>query len=263
MQDIVNKILSRLRGQPEEKTLTEDIPEEEKLPTYSPPTLKAFLQIIKNTPMSVLSASDRVILASAISFREKKVSDIMLPREKITFVYEHDFLGPLMLDKLFQTGYSHFPVLSSDGKQVIGIIHTASLNSLEIRANERAGKYVDERVYYLRNDYTLDQAMAAFLRTNSFFYMVVNNQGKTVGLLTYKMLVRALLGYEPNDDFDGDSNLAAIMKRPSNTATSSQPSSSRQSSPYTDQEADESEHKTPQHSDKQSPQSASESTEEP
>ena len=220
MRDIVNKILERFRGQPKDveevkEEVSEEVetPEKEELPTYSPKTLEAFLQIIKNTPKDVLSDQDRTILASAISFRDRKVGDIMLPREKITFVYEHDFLGPLMLDKLFQTGYSHFPVLSSDGRKVIGIIHTENLNSLEIRANERAGKYIDEKVYYLRNDYTLDQAMAAFLRTNSFFYMVVDPQGKIVGLLTYKMLVRHLLGYEPTDDFDGDSSLAAIMKR--------------------------------------------------
>lgn len=225
MRDIMKKLVKNLdpkleryreKPKPEPEPELAEKSEGEKLPTYSPKTLEAFLQIIKNTPFDVLSKEDRSTLASAISFKDRRVEDIMLPRPKITFVYEHDFLGPLMLDKLYQSGYSHFPVLSSDGRQVIGVLHTASLNSLEIRANERAGKYLDDKVFYLRTDYTLVQALAAFLRTNSFFYIVVNGQGKTVGLLTYKMLVKELLGYIPEDDFDDDSSLAAVMRRHNN-----------------------------------------------
>lgn len=201
--------------QPLEEPSKEEVVEEkvELLPTYSPPTLEAFLQIIKNTPLDVLSKDDRATIASAISFRERKIESIMLPKNKITFVYEHDFLGPLMLDKLYQSGYSHFPVLSSDGRKIIGILHTAQLNSLEIKNTERASAYVDPKVFYLRGDYTLEQAMAAFLRTNSFFYIVVNNQGQVIGLLTYKMLVVQMLGYEPSDDFADDSDLALVSRR--------------------------------------------------
>lgn len=213
MQEFMKKLVKNLDPKLERYRETVSQKDEDKLPTYSPKTLEAFLQIIKNTPFSVLSREDRTTIASAISFRDRKVSSIMLPKNKITFVFEHDFLGPLMLDRLYQSGYSRFPVLSSDGRQVVGVIETKKLNSLEIRANDRASSYMSKTVYYLRDDYTLEQAFAAFLRTNSFFYIVANDQGQVVGLLTYKMLVTQLLGYEPEDDFSSDSNLAAVMKR--------------------------------------------------
>ena len=157
----------------------------------------------------------KIYLASALSFRDRTVGSIMLPKEKIVFVNEQDFMGPLMLDQLYQSGQTHFPVTSKDKKQLVGVIHTSALNSLDIKSseNDRAKKYVDSTIYYLRDDYTLEQAMAAFLRTNSFIYIVIDQTGKIVGLLTYQMIVTNLLGYEPKDDFDGDTSILAVMKR--------------------------------------------------
>lgn len=187
--------------------------EPEPIPPYVPESLEDFIGVMKRTPQQFLSGKQRALIAACMSFADRKVSEIMMPRSEITFVYEHDFLGPLMLDKLYQSGSSHFPVLSSDGHQIVGLIHTDQLNSLEIKNTDRAAKYLDKKVYYLREDYNLEQAMAAFLRTNCFFFLVIDKSGQLVGLLTYKMLVAYLLGYVPKDDFSDDTSIAAVMKR--------------------------------------------------
>lgn len=187
--------------------------EPETPPPYVPQSLEDLIGVLQRAPQNILSGKQRALIAACMSFGDRKVSDIMMPRAEITFVYEHDFLGPLMLDKLYQSGSSHFPVLSSDGHQVIGLIHTDQLNSLEIKNTDRASNYVDKKVYYLRADYSLEQAMAAFLRTNCFFFLVIDKSGQLVGLLTYKMLVAYLLGYVPQDDFCDDTSIAAVTKR--------------------------------------------------
>lgn len=187
------------------------IPEEQ--PPYVVKDLNDLIGVLKRAPKEVLSGKQRALIASSMSFSEREVSEIMMPRSEITFVYEHDFLGPLMLDKLYQSGSSHFPVLSSDGHQVIGLIHTDQLNSLEIKNTDRATKYLDKTVYYLRADYSLEQAMAAFLRTNCFFFLVIDKNGQIVGLLTYQMLINYLLGHVPYDDFEEDTSISAVMKR--------------------------------------------------
>lgn len=208
--------------------------EPEELPPYVPTSLEDFIGVMKRTPKEYLSSKQRALIASSMSFAERKVSDVMMPRSEITFVYEHDFLGPLMLDKLYQSGSSHFPVLSSDGRQVIGMIHTDSLNSLEVKNTDRATKYLDKKIYYLREDYTLEQAMSAFLRTNCFFFIVIDQSGQLVGLLSYKMLVGFLLGYIPHDDFLEDSSISAVMKRnlrPAGIAPQLAPASTEATSP--------------------------------
>ena len=186
---------------------SDDIPE-----IFLPETEEDLVWVLKKLPKSVLSDSDREKIMSAMSFSSKRVSDIMLPRAEITFVHVNDFMGPLTLDKLYKSGYSHFPVLGVKG-EIAGIIHTKSLNSLEIKDTDRAASFLDKKVYYMRDNYSLNQALAAFIRTNSYFFMVINSDGQVVGLLTLKSLLKKLLGEVPEDEFAGDDDVMAVAKR--------------------------------------------------
>lgn len=179
---------------------------------FLPETEEDLVWVLKKLPEDVLKSSDREKIMAAMSFSAKKVRDIMLPRAEITFVHVNDFMGPLTLDKLYQSGFAHFPVLDVKGG-IAGIIHTSSLNSLEIKDTDRAASFLDKKVFYMRDDYTLTMALSAFLRTNSYFFMVVNHDGQVVGLLTLKMLISRLVGQLSEDDFSEDKNVMAVAKR--------------------------------------------------
>ena len=177
-----------------------------------PQTKDELVEILSRAPKSVLSTRERNVIAAAMSFQSRPVSDLMLPAADITFVHENDFLGPLMLDKLYKSGYNHFPVKNTTG-QIVGVLHTESLNSLKIRETDRAKEYLDKKLYYMRDDYSLEQAFAAFLRTNCFFFLVVNRHADLVGLFTYKMLAEYILGRVPKDDFERDQDITAVARR--------------------------------------------------
>ena len=179
---------------------------------YLPETEEDLVWVLKKVPKNVLSEADREKIMMAMTFSDKKVRDIMLPRGEITFVHINDFMGPLTLDKLYKSGFSHFPVLDTKGG-IAGIIHTKLLNSLEVKDTDRAASFLDEKVYYMRENYTLSEALSAFLRTSSYFFMVVNSDGQVVGLLTLKMLIKRMLGELPEDDFDNDDDAMAVAKR--------------------------------------------------
>lgn len=188
-------------------------PEEPVVPEiFLPETEADLVWLLKKLPETVLKKVDRQKIMMAMTFSRKKVRDVMLKREKITFVHINDFMGPLMLDKLYQSGYAHFPVIDKKGG-IAGVIHTSSLNSLKIKDTDRAASFLNHEVYYMRDDYSLTQAMAAFIRTNSYFFMVVNYGGQVVGLITFEALVEKLLGELPEDDFTADDNLMAVAKR--------------------------------------------------
>ncbi|MBQ3310209.1 hypothetical protein IJG73_02095 [Candidatus Saccharibacteria bacterium] len=177
-----------------------------------PQTAEELVEILRLTPKNVLSTRERNIIAAAMGFQSRPVSELMLPASEITFVHENDFLGPLMLDKLYKSGYDHFPVKNTTGK-IVGVLHTELLNSLKIRETDRAKEYLDSKLYYMRDDYSLEQAFAAFLRTNCFFFLVVNKHAEIVGLFTYKMLAEHILGRVPKDDFDRDQDITAVSRR--------------------------------------------------
>ncbi len=204
MTRVANFLIPRLEKYREQK---EEIPE-----IYLPETEEDLVWVLKKLPESVISHADKEKIMMAMTFSDRKVRDIMLPRTEITFVHVNDFMGPLTLDKLYKSGFSHFPVLGIKG-EIAGIIHTKSLNSLEIKDTDRAASFLDTNVFYMRDNYTLFEALSAFLRTNSYFFMVVNSDGQIVGLLTMKMLLKRLLGEVPEDDFSDDDNVMAVAKR--------------------------------------------------
>lgn len=179
---------------------------------YTPDSIDDFLALLKRTPRSVISQRERHVIATIMNFPTTRVSEIMLPPSAITYVKDEEILGPLVLDRLYRSGFQHFPVIDHD-RRIIGLIHTTALNSLEIKKTSRASEILDPKVYYLRDDYTLNQALAAFLRTNCYFFLVIDRFERTVGMLTYEMIVDYLLGETPSDSFDRDSDRLAVAKR--------------------------------------------------
>lgn len=179
---------------------------------FTPNSVAEFLDLLKNTPRSVLSQQEREIIANVMRFGDQHVSDLMAPKSAIVYVKEDEVLGPLTLDRLYRSGFQDFPVLNNK-REIIGVIHTTALNSLEIRESTRAVDLLDPKVCYVRADYTLYQALAAFLRTNSYIFLVVDRYESIIGMLTYQMIVDYLLGKIPTDDFEQDSNRLAVAKR--------------------------------------------------
>ena len=168
--------------------------------------------ILKRTPASVLSDEERELIIAAMTFNERRVKDVMLPKSKMVIVDKDEMLGPLVLDKLYKSGLSHFPVKDKSG-EIIGVLHTELLNKLKIKETDTAEKYMDSQVYYMRNDYTLEQAIAAFLRTNCYFFIVVDKTTRVVGMTSFEGIIKMLLGYIPTDTFTGDGNMKTVANR--------------------------------------------------
>lgn len=162
-------------------------------PKYSPKTFKEFIELLQRTPKSVLSDADRDRLAAVMSFESKKVQDLMRRREDMIFVYEKDFLGPLMLDKLYHSGSTHFPVVDHQN-HVKGIIHTEALNALEIKKADRAEKYLSQDAHYLHTSDSLRFAAEEIIRLDATYFMVLDKHEELAGFLTLEILLDYLIG---------------------------------------------------------------------
>ena len=158
-----------------------------------PQTEVEFVEMIKRMPETALSREGRRRLAAVMSFDEKKVKDLMVPRGKMQFVKENEVLGPLVLDKLYKSGLTSFPVVD-ERDEVVGIIHTEALNALEVREAEAAAKYLDPQVQYLRTNDSLMEAVEKMEQTGKYYYLVKAENGLVVGCLTVGMVLEFLLG---------------------------------------------------------------------
>ena len=187
--DLIRKIIKWLDPKLEKYRQKPDI----KPSKYTPKNLEDFIDILRRTPRNILNQQDRNRIAAIMSFNERHVKDLMAPKSQTPFVSNKEVLGPLVLDKLYQSGFTQFPVTDGRGK-VIGIIHTEALNTLEIKKTDRASKYLDPAVYYLHDTDSLQFAIEEIERTGSSYFLVLDTSDQTIGCFTTQILLDYLLG---------------------------------------------------------------------
>lgn len=158
----------------------------------------------------VVGENERLLLAAALSFPEKKVDSIMTPRSVIDFIKGSEFLGPLVLDELHALGHSRLPVIDEDLDHVVGVLHLRDLLSLDVRRSATAEKVMEKKVFYIRHDDTLEHALAAFIKTRHHLFIVINENRETVGLLTLEDVMESLIGRRIVDEDDVHADLRAV-----------------------------------------------------
>ena len=163
-------------------------------PKYTPKSLADFIDVLKRTPKNIISDQDRTRIAAVMSFDDRTVADLMVKKSDMIFVKTTDILGPLVLDKLYKSGFTNFPVVDSRDK-VKGIINTDALNTLEIKKTDRADKYLTKEFDYLHSDDSLPRAVEQITRTGSQYFLVLDSTDSLAGFFTVEILLNYLLGH--------------------------------------------------------------------
>lgn len=184
----------------------------EKKAPYVPQTPKEFIGVLKRTPESILPGNQRNLIAGVMTFDQIPVSEIMTERSDIMFLNESDFLGPLLLDKMFKTGDTHFPVLDKDGN-VFGYVNTEDIDPLKITEDQPLDQFINKKVYFARADYSLQMLLATFLRSDCTYCVVINKEEHVVGAVTMDTLIAVLFGHHIRDTFSSDDNIKAVASR--------------------------------------------------
>lgn len=151
----------------------------------------------------ILTADEKRLIKHGLHFGSIRVSDVMTPAGAIDKIAKSEMLGPLVLDDLHQTGHSSFPVIDKDIHHVVGILHIRDLLVVNSgKSSTTAEKSMEPHVHYIRENQTLDYALAAFLRSHTHMFIVVNDQHETVGLLTLEDVIEKLLGRRVSTSLD-------------------------------------------------------------
>ena len=183
-----------------------------KVKPFRPETEQELVAVLKRTPKDVLSDEKRNLIAGAMTFDQISVANVMTPKNDMTFLHEGDFLGPLLLDKLYKTGADCFPVLNKD-KQVCGLVYTDEIDPLKIEEDQPIDKYINPNVAFVRSDYSLEMVLAAFLRTHTDYVIVLDKEMEIQGYITMNDVATLLFNREITDSFDSDSSPFAVAHR--------------------------------------------------
>lgn len=168
------------------------------------------LQELVDQAGDILSEDERKVIVHSLKFRDQRVDSVMTPRSMIETIKKTEFLGPLVLSELHDMGHSRLPVIGSDLDHVVGVLHLKDLLSLDIKRSVTAEKAMEAKVYYIREDQTLEHALAAFLKTHHHLFIVINENRETVGIVTLEDVIEALLGRKIIDEDDNHEDLRSI-----------------------------------------------------
>jgi CBS domain containing-hemolysin-like protein len=179
---------------------------------FVPQSEKELVQVIRRAPREVLSVRDRNLISGAMSFAKRRAMLITMPREDIVFLEDSDVLGPLNLDKLYKTGDKIFPVLNK-AKKVCGIIRPEKIDVLHISKNQPVSKLMSHDVVFARDDYSLEQLLAVFLRNHTDYVFIIDKDENLLGYAELDTLIAVLFNREIKDDFADDSSSISVSRR--------------------------------------------------
>ncbi len=152
-------------------------------------------------------------LVNGLEFGDKHVSQVMTPRSVIDTVAHNELLGPLTLDILYKTGHSRLPVIDGDIDHIVGILYVQDLLVATSKKTPTAADVMESKVFYIREDQSLQHALSAFLKTHHHLFVVVNEYRETVGVVSLEDVIEALLGQKIIDEFDAHDDLRKVAER--------------------------------------------------
>lgn len=171
--------------------------------------LVQLLEAQKDQADNRISDGEITLLQHALSFGDKLVSDVLVPRRAVRMVSSSETIGPLLMDELHKSGYSRFPVYDDDETGVV--VGTLFMKDL-IKASHggKVAKVVRPEIFYVHEDFTLYQALQAFLKTKHHLFVVVNDFEEIVGIITIEDILEQVIGRQIVDEFDQYENMREV-----------------------------------------------------
>jgi len=143
----------------------------------------------------ILTSDQRELIRRGVHWHETLVRAVMTPVVDIVSVKSGELIGPLMLDDLHRSGHDRFPVFRGTIDNVVGVLDITELLEISsVKRSETAEKAMLPKVLRIESDEPLPAALALLQKGRQHMLIVVNDEGKTVGLVTLADIAGALLG---------------------------------------------------------------------
>ncbi|HKW78718.1 MAG TPA: hemolysin family protein [Candidatus Limnocylindria bacterium] len=167
--------------------------------TYSEEELR--LLVAASARSGVLQESERELLHNVLSFADKIVRQVMVPRTGIVAV-EASVSVADVTELAQKHPYTRYPVFREDLDNVIGVVHARDLVGMSAEQTRRTRvTQVMRRVVAVPETMHLDRALAEMRRQRIPLFLVIDEFGGTAGLVTMEDILEELVG-ELRDEFD-------------------------------------------------------------
>ncbi len=175
---------------------------------YEKEDLKDLLENQRDLPDNRIAKKDIDLLMHTLQFGDKFVSDAYVPLRTVVLVDSSEAIGPKLMDDLYKSGYSRFPVYEKDQSTIVATLYMKDL--VKKKAGGHVRDVMRKEVFYVHEDFTLHQALQAFLKTKHHLFIVVNSFEEFVGIITIEDILEQIIGKQIVDEFDQYENMRAV-----------------------------------------------------
>lgn len=175
---------------------------------YDKSDLADLLQQQENQPDNRISAGEIDMLTHALTFGDKLVGDVLVPKRVVTLVSAGESIGPVLAGELHKSGHSRFPVYEGKRDNIVGILYLHDL--VDSKKTGTVAELMSRKLTYVHEEFTLYQTLQAFLKTKQHLFLVVNDFEEYVGIITIEDILEQVIGKLIVDEFDRYDDLRAV-----------------------------------------------------
>ena len=177
---------------------------------YSKSHLIEILEALKVKTKNTSIESDLELATASLTFNVKKIKTLMTPLKEMHTLRAKKALTPKLIDELHNSGFSIFPVTRTEGDDFCGLLYLRDVDKIG-----QSGFLVHEvmrpQIHYVYANSSLKHVLNAFLKTDQQVFMVVNQLRSIEGLISFKEVLKQLIGLRQIDDFQYYDDLELVV----------------------------------------------------
>jgi len=152
----------------------------------------------------LVESRDRWMLGGVLDLAEMDVSEVMVHRMAIAMV-DVDLPPRELLKEVLDSGHSRIPLYRGEPENIVGVLHAKDLLQAIADADGRIDALDVEAImrepWFIPETTSLKDQLAAFLKRQQHFALVVDEYGALQGLVTLEDILEEIVG-EIEDEHD-------------------------------------------------------------
>ena len=168
---------------------------------YSKQELIKLVEEHKYSTDSDVDEDEEQIIRGALTFASLRAKDVMTRRDKVFMLEEGDVFSNERLEEIRDLGFSRIPVYEGNEGNIVGIVLTKELIGRSL-AECKAREVMHNTIISVDEETCLDDVFEEFIKSKKHLFVVKNDEGNAIGVVTFEDVLEEILREEIEDETD-------------------------------------------------------------
>jgi len=152
----------------------------------------------ESAAVGVIDRDDAALVDRSFDFGDRRVADVMVPRERVVFVGADEPVERIVAGAL-ESGHRRFPVSSGGVDDIVGFVRFRDIAAAERATPSAAATEIMTAVMRCRAEDPIARVLDRMQESGTWLAIASDPAGRTLGLVTIEDIVAELVG-EISDD---------------------------------------------------------------